>query len=87
LQSATQDLATTRARSFGLKRLTPDELARIPVGPEPSAEVLLQVKATTAYDTRANLHAQGIDCQTWTIADQGQCGACYAFAANRVYAA
>jgi hypothetical protein len=80
-----QDLASTRAQSFGLKRLTPAELARIPIGPPPSAEVLLQLKATPAFDTRAALsNADGVTCSTWAIADQGQCGACYAFAANRV---
>jgi hypothetical protein len=45
----------------------------------------LQLKATPAFDTRAALsNADGVTCSTWAIADQGQCGACYAFAANRV---
>ncbi len=43
-----------------------------------------QVQATPEYDTRTRLAAAGVDCKTWEIVDQGQCGACYAFAANRV---
>jgi hypothetical protein len=42
------------------------------------------VQATPEYDTRTRLAAAGVDCKTWEIVDQGQCGACYAFAANRV---
>lgn len=68
-----------RAYSTGYIPLPPHEWAALPTAPEPTAEELLQLPAS--YDERNS----GLACGSYAIVDQGNCGACWAFAASRVY--
>jgi cathepsin B len=77
------DVHTAARQHLGLKRLTPAEIAQIPEAPTPTDLQIRSVPAT--YDHRSAMRANRVECTTWEAADQGTCGSCYAFAANRVF--
>lgn len=82
-QHETPDNATLADVQLSLGHIdpTPAEWEATPIAPEPTTEELLQVPSS--FDERAHVGVGA--CKSQRIQDQGTCGACWAFAAARVF--